>query len=229
MIFLYDNFNHFISDINIFSNQISELIKLRDKPKILKIIKDKQLFEYTNELSIENKRNDLIIWNAIYSKEIIKNGVATKYLHPIYNKFYNKISALNNLKDLQNLELDMVNTYVNLLIYDVEVTNNFVINKILKHLHLNIESEISLEKLAEDLNLSASYISSCFKKQMGISIMKYAKKIRIDRAKVLLTTTDVSILDLSVSLGFYDQSHFSKTFKKFTGVSPSKYRNENFS
>lgn len=229
MIFLYDNFNHFISDVNIFSNQISELIKLRDKPKILKIIKDKQLFEYTNELSIENKRNDLIIWNAIYSKEIIKNGVATKYLHPIYNKFYNKISALNNLKDLQNLELDMVNTYVNLLIYDVEVTNNFVINKILKHLHLNIESEISLEKLAEDLNLSASYISSCFKKQMGISIMKYAKKIRIDRAKVLLTTTDVSILDLSVSLGFYDQSHFSKTFKKFTGVSPSKYRNENFS
>lgn len=229
MIFLYDNFNHFISDVNIFSNQISELIKLRDKPKILKIIKDKQLFEYTNELSIENKRNDLIIWNAIYSKEIIKNGVATKYLHPIYNKFYNKISALNNLKDLQNLELDMVNTYVNLLIYDVEVTNNFVINKILKHLHLNIESEISLEKLAEDLNLSASYISSCFKKQMGISIMKYAKKIRIDRAKVLLTTTDISILDLSVSLGFYDQSHFSKTFKKFTGVSPSKYRNENFS
>lgn len=229
MIFLYDNFNHFISDVNIFSNQISELIKLRDKPKILKIIKDKQLFEYTNELSIENKRNDLIIWNAIYSKEIIKNGVATKYLHPIYNKFYNKISTLNNLKDLQNLELDMVNTYVNLLIYDVEVTNNFVINKILKHLHLNIESEISLEKLAEDLNLSASYISSCFKKQMGISIMKYAKKIRIDRAKVLLTTTDISILDLSVSLGFYDQSHFSKTFKKFTGVSPSKYRNENFS
>lgn len=229
MIFLYDNFNHFISDVNIFSNQISELIKLRDKPKILKIIKDKQLFEYTNEISIENKRNDLIIWNAIYSKEIIKNGVATKYLHPIYNKFYNKISALNNLKDLQNLELDMVNTYVNLLIYDVEVTNNFVINKILKHLHLNIESEISLEKLAEDLNLSASYISSCFKKQMGISIMKYAKKIRIDRAKVLLTTTDISILDLSVSLGFYDQSHFSKTFKKFTGVSPSKYRNENFS
>lgn len=229
MIFLYDNFNHFISDINIFSNQISELIKLRDKPKILKIIKDKQLFEYTNEISIENKKNDLIIWNAIYSKEIIKNGVATKYLHPIYNKFYNKISALNNLKDLQNLELDMVNTYVNLLIYDIEVTNNFVINKILKYLHLNIESEISLENLAEKLNLSASYISSCFKKQMGISIMKYAKKIRIDRAKVLLTTTDISILDLSVSLGFYDQSHFSKTFKKFTGVSPSKYRNENFS
>ncbi len=226
---MYDNFNHFISDINIFSNQISELIKLRDKPKILKIIKDKQLFEYTNEISIENKKNDLIIWNAIYSKEIIKNGVATKYLHPIYNKFYNKISALNNLKDLQNLELDMVNTYVNLLIYDIEVTNNFVINKILKYLHLNIESEISLENLAEKLNLSASYISSCFKKQMGISIMKYAKKIRIDRAKVLLTTTDISILDLSVSLGFYDQSHFSKTFKKFTGVSPSKYRNENFS
>lgn len=226
---MYSDFNNFISDVNIFSNEISELIKLRDRPKIIKIIQDKQFYESSNELSIENKRNDLIIWNAIYTKEIIKNGISTQYLHPIYNNFYNKISTLDTLRELQNLEIKMINTYINLLIYDVEVTSNFVINKILKHLHLNIESEISLEKLAESLNLSPSYISSCFKKHMGISIMRYAKKIRIDRAKVLLTTTDISILDLSVSLGFYDQSHFSKTFKNFTGVSPSKYRNDNFS
>jgi len=226
---LYSNFDNFISDINIFSNKISELIKLRDKPKIIEIIKEKHFFEASNEISIENKRNDLIIWNAVYTKEIIKNGISKKYLHPIYNKFYAQISAINTLIELQNLELGMINTYINLLIYDVEVTDNFVINKILKHLHLNIESEISLDKLATELNLSPSYISSCFKKHMGISIMKYAKKIRIDRAKVLLTTTDISILDLSISLGFYDQSHFSKTFKNFTGVSPSKYRNKNFS
>ena len=63
---------------------------------------------------------------------------------------------------------------------------------------------------------------------MGITIMNYAKKIRIERAKVLLLTTNESILEIALTLGFHDQSHFYKVFKSFTGMSPSKYRNTNF-
>ncbi|HCW52867.1 MAG TPA: AraC family transcriptional regulator [Clostridium sp.] len=218
----------FLSDINIFSNKISFLIELHAKPEIIYIIKNKHKDEIENEISITDKKNDLLIWNAIYSKEVIKNGIATKYLHPIYNKFYKEISFLNSIDKLQKLELNMIDTYVNLLINDTEVTDSFVINRILKHLHLNIESTISLKKLSNDLNLSQGYISDCFKKHMGITIMNYAKKIRIDRAKVLLLTTNDSILDISIRLGFHDQSHFYKVFKSFTGVSPSQYRNENF-
>ena len=58
--------------------------------------------------------------------------------------------------------------------------------------------------------------------------MKYAKKIRIERAKVLLLSTNESILDIGLALGFHDQSHFYKTFKSFTGMSPSDYRNKNY-
>lgn len=218
----------FKSDSNLFNNDITFLIQLRAKPQIIYIIKQKHISETSDEVSIEDKKNDLLIWNAIYTREIVKNGVLTKYLHPVYNKFYDTIPTLNSITKLQELELEMVDTYLNMLIKDVEVKDNFVINKILKHLHLNIESKISLAKLSQDLNLSQGYISDCFKKHMGISIMKYAKKIRIDRAKVLLLTTDSSILEIGLTLGFHDQSHFYKVFKQFTGVSPSEYRNKNF-
>ncbi len=123
----------------------------------------------------------------------------------------------------------MIDKYINLLINDVEVTDNFVINRILKHLHLNIESHISLQLLSQQLNLSQGYISDCFKKHMGMTIMTYAKKIRIERAKVLLITTNSSILEIALTLGFHDQSHFYKVFKSFTNLSPSQYRNSNFS
>lgn len=218
----------FLSDINIFSNKISFLIDLHAKPEIIYIIQNKHKSEIEDGTSTTDKKNDLLIWNAIYTKEVIKNGIATKYLHPIYNNFYKKISSENSLKKLQELELNMIDTYLNLLINDTEVTDNFVINRILKHLHLNIESNVSLKKLSNDLNLSQGYISDCFKKHMGITIMTYAKKIRIERAKILLLTTNDSILDISLRLGFHDQSHFYKVFKSFTGVSPSQYRNENF-
>ena len=218
----------FLSDVNIFSNKISFLIELHAKPEIKNITQNKHRDEIENGISITDKKNDLIIWNAVYSKEIIKNGIATKYLHPIYKKFYKQIASLNSIDKLQELELTMIDTYVNLLINDTEVTDNFVINRILKYLHLNIESTISLKKLSNDLILSQGYISDCFKKHMGVTIMTYAKKIRIERAKVLLLTTNDSILDISLRLGFHDQSHFYKIFISFTGESPSQYRNENF-
>ncbi|WP_026886603.1 helix-turn-helix domain-containing protein [Clostridium beijerinckii] len=220
--------NSFISDMSIFNNDISFLIKLRAKPQILEIVKKKHLDEISDEISIQDKRNDLLIWNAMYTREIVENGILTRYLHPIYNKFYTLIPTLNTIEDLQTIEIQMIDTYINLLINDVEVKDNFVINRILKHLHLNIESQISLKKLSRELNLSEGYISDCFKKHMGMTIMKYAKKIRIDRAKVLLVTTTSSILEIGLTLGFHDQSHFHKVFKSFTGVSPSEYRNNNF-
>lgn len=214
--------------MSIFNNDISFLIKLRAKPQILEIVKKKHLDEISDEISIQDKKNDLLIWNAMYTREIVENGILTRYLHPIYNKFYTLIPTLNTIDDLQTTEIQMIDTYINLLINDVEVKDNFVINRILKHLHLNIESQISLKKLSGELNLSEGYISDCFKKHMGMTIMKYAKKIRIDRAKVLLVTTTSSILEIGLTLGFHDQSHFHKVFKSFTGVSPSEYRNNNF-
>ncbi len=217
-----------MSDMSIFNNDISFLIKLRAKPQILEIVKKKHLDEISDEISIQDKKNDLLIWNAMYTREIVENGILTRYLHPIYNKFYTLIPTLNTIEDLQTIEIQMIDTYINLLINDVEVKDNFVINRILKHLHLNIESQISLKKLSRELNLSEGYISDCFKKHMGMTIMKYAKKIRIDRAKVLLVTTTSSILEIGLTLGFHDQSHFHKVFKSFTGVSPSEYRNNNF-
>lgn len=226
MITISDSFK---SDNNIFNNRITFLIGLRAKPEILEIIKQKHINEKIDDISIQDKKNDLIIWNAIYTMEVVKNGVLTKYLHPIYNEFYDLIPKKRTIEDLQNLELEMIDKYINLLINDVEVTDNYVINRILKHLHLNIESHISLEQLSSDLNLSAGYISDCFKKHMGMTIMTYAKKIRIERAKVLLLTTNESILEIALTLGFHDQSHFYKVFKSFTGMSPSKYRNSNFS
>lgn len=218
----------FKSDIYLFGSDIFFLIESKSKVEILEILKKKHLQELEDEPSIIDKRNDLLIWNALYLREIIKSGISKKYLHPLYNKFYNTIQTLTNLNSLQELEIQMVSTYLDLLINDIEIKDNYILNKILQYLHINIENHISLEKLAKALNISEGYASDCFKKHMGVSLMKYAKKIKIDRAKTLLLSTDISILNISLLLGFYDQSHFSRTFKSMVGLSPTEYRNKNW-
>ncbi len=219
----------FESDIYIFNNDISFLIESKNMPKVLSTLKEKHIQEKENGQSISNKKNDLIIWNAIYTKEIIRNGVARSALHPLYNKFYEKIQVLTKLSELQALEVTMATAYFNVLINDIEVTDNFMINKMLQYIHVNIENHLSLQRLARDLNISVGYASDCFKKNMGIPIMRYTQKVKIDRAKNLLLSTDKSILYIGILLGFYDQSHFSRAFKAIVGVSPTVYRNSNYS
>ena len=218
----------FESDVSIFNNDISFIMEARDKAGALTFVKEKHIKEKSYALNTIDKRNDLIIWNAIYAKEVIKNGISKASLHPIYNKFYDKLQNTKVLEELQAIELHMLSTYFDILINEIEVTENFVINKILQYLYINVENYITLETLAKDLNISAGYASSYFKKNMDITIMKYVQKIKVHRAKTLLKSTDDSILQISAQLGFYDQSHFSKAFKQLVGVSPSRYRNTNY-
>jgi AraC-like DNA-binding protein len=218
----------FESDIYIFNNDISFLIESKNVPKVLSTLKEKHKQENENGQTTGNKKNDLIIWNAIYTKEIIRNGVARSALHPLYNKFYERIQVLTKLSELQALEISMATAYFNILINDIEVTDNFMINKMLQYIHVNIENHLSLERLARDLNISVGYASDCFKKNMGISVMRYTQKVKIDRAKNLLLSTDKSVLYIGILLGFYDQSHFSRAFKAIVGVSPTVYRNSNY-
>jgi AraC-like DNA-binding protein len=218
----------FISDKYFFTPDISLLIESNSKAEILELINKKHLQELQEEISFEHKKNDLFMWNVVYIREVLTKGTYKQNIHLLYNKLYFKVSKAANIKELQQIELEIASSYLDLLIYDAEVTDTFVVNKILQYLHINIESHLSLERLSKDLKISIGYASECFKREMGITLMQYSKKIKVERAKTLLLSTSKSILDISILLGFYDQSHFSRTFKAITGVTPTEYRNHNY-
>lgn len=220
---MYDVFE---SDIYFFNNDVFSIIESKNKENLISLIKQKHSWETMDKIPKATKRNDLIIWNAVFTREIIKKGPSKQYLHPLYNKYYNAILSCVDLESLQKLELRMAEDYYDILVNFVEVTDNFIINKIVSYLYTHIEDHLSLEEIALDLNISTGYLSSCFKKNMGISVMNYYKKIKIDRAKTLLLSSNRSILEISTLLGFCDQCHFSKTFKNIVGISPTKYKNQ---
>jgi len=60
---------------------------------------------------------------------------------------------------------------------------------------------------------------------MGLSTINYINKKRMEKAKKLLSTMDTTISDIARQTGFYNISYFSKMFKKYTGLTPSEYRN----
>ncbi|GAB6926522.1 AraC family transcriptional regulator [Paenibacillus sp. JCM 10914] len=89
------------------------------------------------------------------------------------------------------------------------------------HLH----EEITLEQLAGTVHLHPNYFIKYFKRHFGITPQKYLSFKRMERAKLLLRTTQSSIKEIADATGFESANYFSKTFRKEVGYSPSEYRN----
>lgn len=102
---------------------------------------------------------------------------------------------------------------------------SYAVNKIITYLNENYESKISLDQIAHNMYLSPVYISKIFKEETGESPINYLIKIRLEKAKEILLTSDSgSIKSIANSVGYEDVYHFSKLFKKYYGISPLYYK-----
>lgn len=95
---------------------------------------------------------------------------------------------------------------------------------ILSYIRVHINEEISVEELAGRLHYNPNYFTRLFKKYTGMPPTQYIRKIRLDKAKVLLKTTDLQVSEIAIETGFCDIYYFSKSFKSYTGFSPTDYR-----
>src|ERR1700691_359819 len=90
----------------------------------------------------------------------------------------------------------------------------------------NLEGDLSLQAMAEEVDISPLYLARAFKAAVGQSPHQYVLARRIERAKELLRNTDLPVVDVALSSGFSSQSHLSHWFIRQVGVSPAVYRRQ---
>jgi AraC-like DNA-binding protein len=97
---------------------------------------------------------------------------------------------------------------------------------VIKYINKNLDKIISLSELAELVDLNPAYFSANFSKLMGVSPVQYINKKRIEKAQMLLLTSNSSLYQIAQMVGFEDVFYFSRVFKKITSMPPAKYRNQ---
>ena len=98
------------------------------------------------------------------------------------------------------------------------------IAEVVKYMNARYQEKLPLPELSERFAMSPSYLSRTFKKVTGFTIVGYHNLTRIREAQTLLTQTKSSVTDISLQVGFEQFAHFNRTFKKITGMNPTRYR-----
>ena len=111
----------------------------------------------------------------------------------------------------------------NIKVYKNGLSKN-QLTKIIEYIKNNLDKDLGLNELASLLQISPHYFCELFKKSMGIPPHKYVIQTRLNRAKELLLTGNYSIAQVAFIVGFANQSHLNRHFKKFFGVTPRTVR-----
>ncbi|WGV25810.1 helix-turn-helix domain-containing protein [Halotia branconii] len=98
------------------------------------------------------------------------------------------------------------------------------LQQVLDYINTHLDRDLSLAEIAEVINISPTYFASLFKQATKIPPHQYVIQQRVERAKSMLSKTDLAIADIALQVGFSSQSHLTQQFKRLTGMTPKQVR-----
>jgi signal transduction histidine kinase/DNA-binding LacI/PurR family transcriptional regulator/CheY-like chemotaxis protein len=99
-----------------------------------------------------------------------------------------------------------------------------LIRKAMAYIHTHYAEPLTREEIADHIGISADYMTDCFRQELGITPIAYIRRYRIRRACELLRTSDQSITQVALAVGFSDGAHFTRTFTREVGTTPRAFR-----
>ncbi len=176
---------------------------------------------------VRNIRYHVIISTAMVARACVEGGMPhdTAYtLSDIYIQRADTYHYGNQLLDLlEEMQVDFASRMKNM---KKETIVSFHIRKCIDYIYEHLDERLTVEQLAQELELNASYLSKLFTKETGTTITEFVHYAKIDTAKNMLTYSDFSYSEIAFSLGFSSQSAFITLFRKQTGTTPKKYRDQ---
>ncbi len=205
--------------------EIIQKVKLGDKTGAREILN-----EFLGSIFFESGMNFEIIkvriieLVVIISRTAIEAGVDAKDLMGLNYSYFTELNRATDLDELLFKLNDILTNFINRVSATKEKKKKIKIRRMIDYIDQNFTRKIKSEEVALIGGLSTSRCLHLFKEETGVPLSDYIKKLRIEYGKYLLLNTDVNIADCAIEAGFFDQSHFTKTFKQVEKSTPSQFR-----
>ena len=179
------------------------------------------------ETPLMQARMSEVVFTSLCTRAAIEGGMSPDTAYTLGDSYIQSLISCKSLTDMRNIGHSMYEDFI----YRVHAlhTDKTLSAEILScrdYIDMHPTEDLSLEKLADRIGYSAYYLSRKFKKETGCSINDYIRKVRIERAKSMLSFSDEPIGQIAEELHFSSASHFADAFRKAEGILPQAYRKQ---
>lgn len=209
-------------------------------------IEDYEEIIYICKAILASRYNDAIYGIDLVFKSLIEKKIKVDKAHVFIKKLFESLAIScgfyfeENNKDLQQfcqsyknevtvenykkIAKDFIDKIRKNPIKNTNKNYRYEVEKIISYINSNLQGKISLNELADFVNLTESYISKLFKNETGINLMCYVNMLKMEKAMNYLLDPNVMVKEVANKLGYDEQSYFNRTFNKYFGYSPSEVR-----
>ena len=184
--------------------------------------------------SVENKprKIDISLKNALHSQEYLRKNHFISSNTIIYDyeelknveDFYNCNVIENNVVREEVSSWEEIYSKIELLLKDTEKLP-YTIQTAVNYINEYYSKELTLNEIANVVNLNPAYFSSLFNNVVNVTFSNYLMCLRIYKAKILLKETNDKIYQIAEEVGYKNSYYFNRIFKKIVGITPLEYRN----
>lgn len=205
--------------------QLQQSIRAGDKEgsqRLLNVLLSGLYLACGNDLAkIKQHAHSLLV---LMSRAAIDGGADVNDIFRLSQSYEPEIEKLRNLEELNRWLSMVLHRFINFVFDFNDIKHHNVIYQTTAYIKENLAEKLTLEDAAEHVSLSKSYFCRILKDELGYTFTEYVNHLRVERAKLYLRDSTMSIADIAYAVGFDDQSYFTRIFKKLTNVSPGQYR-----
>lgn len=210
---------------------------LREEPELLMAIKQGEKGEARGILnrilvsiySLSGQRMDLLkscVLELIVmmSRAAVEAGADPSALLGANYRSLSELAAIDDEEDLAEWVRHMLESLIEAIRTNDTFPHSLLLAKAIAYMRDHLGENLRRDDVARHAGVSPGHLAAVMTERMGRSFTEMLVQMRVDRAKDLLRTTDLSLSSIALECGFYDQSHLNKIFRKATRKSPGAYR-----
>ncbi|MCI0767800.1 helix-turn-helix domain-containing protein [Bacillus sp. TL12] len=175
---------------------------------------------------LRHQKNSVIVVLTLATRAAMVGGLHPEIAYSLSDSYIQTLEELTTTNDVKNLMANALYDFTDRVQESIKQKYSKPINICQDYIFNHLYTDITLSKLADILNMNPRYLSSLFKKEVGIPLSEYIQRTRVEEAKNLMLFTNYSLSEIYTLLNFQDQSYFTKVFKKFTGMTPKQFKSQ---
>ena len=187
-------------------------------------------FSKLSESPVQQERYLFVANITVCCRMCIEGGMPSDESYGLSDLYILKMDGLNTADEIKALYEEMMLDYAHRMkaYHDNHSEYSSKVLKCMDYIENHLHDRITVQILADELEMNASWLSTVFAKEVGLSVSDYIRQKKLTAAKYLLSYNEYSCTDIAEYLGFAGESHFSALFKKYEGVTPKEYRNKTY-